>query len=259
METSGGGGKPLFACWVTDFDCGYETDWWYVITDKVFDIQSLKSNRRYKITKGLKNFDVRVIRPIDYVDDLYDVLMEAFKGYPDKYRPTNYTKEFWEGLCRNFKGDFFGAFLKDDAGNPTDKLCGYCHMQSYGKYIDLRALKGVPEYERLQVNAALVYTAIGYYADQIESGSYICDGQRSLNHETSFQDYLENYFGFRRAYCNLHIVYRPSIKWMIPILRLFRKPLKKLNNIGIIHSVNAVLDMDEVNRNCKKKVAERQK
>ncbi len=49
-----GRGRPLLARWVTDFDCGYETNWWYVIKDTPFDIDALKAKRRYEITKGLK-------------------------------------------------------------------------------------------------------------------------------------------------------------------------------------------------------------
>ena len=55
--------KALFARWTSEFDCGYETNWWYVIKDKEFDLSALKSNYRYKINKGNKNFDVRVINP----------------------------------------------------------------------------------------------------------------------------------------------------------------------------------------------------
>ncbi len=113
-------------------------------------------------------------------------------------------------------------------------------------------MKTVPAYERKGANAALINGILSYCAADLADGGYICDGQRSLNHETAFQDYLEKYFGFRKAYCNLHMAYRPSVRWLIPILRIFRKPLKKMNDIGIIHSINAVLGMDEIARGCAK-------
>ena len=34
--------KALFARWTSEFDCGYETNWWYVIKDEPFDITTLK-------------------------------------------------------------------------------------------------------------------------------------------------------------------------------------------------------------------------
>ena len=45
------GGMPLLARWTTDFDCGSETNWWYVIKDTPFDINALKSKRRYEIKR----------------------------------------------------------------------------------------------------------------------------------------------------------------------------------------------------------------
>lgn len=56
-------GSPLFARWTTDFDCGYETNWWYIIKDQPFDINALKAKRRYEIKKGIKNFDAKTIEP----------------------------------------------------------------------------------------------------------------------------------------------------------------------------------------------------
>ncbi len=53
------GGIPLLARWSSDFDCGYETSWWYCIKDDVFDITRLSSSYRYKIKKGKKLFDVK--------------------------------------------------------------------------------------------------------------------------------------------------------------------------------------------------------
>ena len=35
------GGAPVLARWTSDWDCGYETEWWYVIKDEPFDITAL--------------------------------------------------------------------------------------------------------------------------------------------------------------------------------------------------------------------------
>ena len=93
-------GTPLLARWTTDFDCGYETNWWYVIKDKPFDIGALKAKRRYEINKGIKNFDVKIIDPCEYKEELYLVQVAAFSVYPAKYRPTIDKK----GLQRELTG-----------------------------------------------------------------------------------------------------------------------------------------------------------
>ena len=121
----------LLARWTTEFDCGYETNWWYVVKDNPFDINALKSKRRYEINKGIKNFNVKEIEPMNYAD---------------------------------------------------------------------------------------------------------------------FQDYLEKYFGFRKAYCKLHIVYNPKAKWIIMLMFPIRRFLMKLDGIGKVHQINSVLRMEEIVR-----------
>ena len=88
-KIGGGGGTPLLARWTTEFDCGYETNWWYCIKDTPFDIGSLPSKKRYEINKGKKNFEVRLIAPTEYKDELYDVTVDAYSAWDEKYRTNN--------------------------------------------------------------------------------------------------------------------------------------------------------------------------
>lgn len=106
------------------------------------------------------------------------------------------------------------------------------------------------EYEKLQINAALVRYLLECNSENLKKKNfYILDGARSINRETHFQDYLEKYFGFRKAYCKLRIAYNPKIKWMIPLLYSMRKLLIKFDNLGVFHQVNAILKMEEIVRN----------
>lgn len=242
------GGTPLLARWTTEFDCGYETNWWYVIKDTPFDISALKSNRRYKITKGTKYFEVCRINPESYKEELYNVTVEAYKAYPQKYRPTVEHDDFIRNMENWDQYTVYGAFHRE-----TNTLCGYVLLKEHENNIDLSVAKTIPSYERLQVNAALVNKILEDYQDFLVDG-YICDGSRNISHETAYQDYLEYYFGFRKAYCKLHIVYNPKISWMIKLLFPFRKFLLKLDGIGIVHQINAVLKMEEL---CKSEVAQK--
>ena len=91
-------GTPLFACYTSDFDFPQPTNWWYVIKDTPFDISALKAKRRYEINKGIKNFVVKKIDPIDYKEEIYEVQVAAFSAYPKKYRPTVDKKQFLEEI-----------------------------------------------------------------------------------------------------------------------------------------------------------------
>ncbi len=241
---SGGGHTPLLARWTTDWDCGYETNWWYVIKDGVFDIESLKSNYRYKINKGSKYFDVRIIDPRDYKEQLYEVLIAAYSEYPAKYRPSVNKKTFMDDVNSWIRYETFGAFYRE-----SGELAGYVMMKMEApNFYELLVQKAKPQFEKFQLNAALVCGVVKYYEEFLKTGGIICDGARSINHETHFQDYLEKYFGFRKAYCHLRIKYNPKIKWLISILFPLRKILLIFDKNKLIHAVNSVLKMEEISR-----------
>lgn len=243
-------GSPLLARWTTDFDCGYETNWWYIIKDRPFDIKALKAKRRYEINKGIKNFDVKPIEPKKYAEELCDVQIAAYSGYPEKYRPTVDRRAFvsfvkslknWSGLV------CVGAFSRE-----TAKLCGYALLSKESvNYVYFKFMRTDPKWEKFGVNAALVEGVLREFDSFLANGGYICDGARSINHETAFQDYLEKYFEFRKAYCKLHVIYNPKLKWVIRLLFPIRGLLSKLDRIGVIHSINSVLKMEDICRNGK--------
>ena len=239
-----GKGYPLLARWTTSFDCGQETNWWYVIKDTPFDLQSVKAKRRYEVNKGIKNFDVRVIDPREYRLELYHVQIKAFSAYPEKYRPSVNREKFLQDIDKWSDYVVFGAFSRE-----SGMLCGYAILERNGeRYVKFSVQKTMPEQEKYGLNAALVFGILQHYADFLEKGGYICDGERSINHETAFQDYLEKYFEFRKAYCILNVRYRPGLGWMVKLLYLFRKVLLRFDHVGLVHNINAVLRMETISR-----------
>lgn len=234
--------KALLARWTTNFDCGYETEWWYCIKDKPFDVGELTSKRRYEITKAERNFETKTINPSDYADDLFKVQKAAFSAYPAAYRPEVTREKFDKeiGLWSDYT--VFAAFDKQDGA-----LAGYSLVRKEEKYIGFDVQKTNPEYEKKAVNAALVKRILDCYADELKSGSYICDGARNIMHETNFQGYLEKYFMFRRAYCTLNIKYKVGVKLLVKLLYPFRKIIAKMNN-GLCKRISGVLRMEHVIR-----------
>lgn len=235
------GGHPLFARWTSDFDCGYETNWWYVIKDTPFDISALKSKRRYEINKGKKNFEVRLINADEYPDQLLEVQIKAFSGWPEKYRPTVNPKQFKEDIRHWDAYRVYGAFHRGSSA-----LCAYALLKEYPGHLSFNVLRAMPEYERFGVNAAMVAGIIEDYNERLSKRFFINDGERSIRHETAFQDYLEKYFGFRKAYCHLHIKYKFPMGLLVSILYPFRNVISKDGKIGSL--VSAVLRLEELQR-----------
>lgn len=236
------GGTPLLARWTTGYDCGYETGWWYCIKDEPFDIKALKAKRRYVINQGVQCFVVKRIVPEDYAAELREVQIAAFGAYPASYRPAVLPLDRFTEDVKKWNGITYGAFHRE-----TGKLCGYTYLNDCGSYIDLSVQKTVPEYERYQINAALVYQVLMDFEERLANGCYICDGERNILHETAFQDYLEKYFGFRKAYCRLHLAYRPYVGAAVRILYPFRGILGKVN-IKFVKQICGVLRMEEIKR-----------
>lgn len=100
--------------WTTEFDCGYETNWWYVIKDTPFDINTLKSKRRYIINKGNRYFDVCRIDSRVYKEELYNVTIEAYKDYPEKYRPIVNHNDFISSIENWNNCIVYGAFHREE-------------------------------------------------------------------------------------------------------------------------------------------------
>lgn len=234
----------MLARWTSDWDCGYETNWWYVIKDTPLDISQLKAKRRYEINKGMKFFEVKQISPQKYAEELCQVQVAAFSAYPEKYRPHVEINSFVQEVAHWNDTIVFGAFYKEN-----NQLVGYARLKKMDEFwLEFNVLKANPDFEKCAVNAAIVAEILKFFEPFLKKGGIICDGSRSINHETHFQDYLEKYFNFRKAFCNLHVVYNPKIAWGIPILYCMRKTLMKLDNIGSVHRINAVLKMEEIVR-----------
>ncbi len=229
-------GRPLLARWTTDFDCGHETSWWYTILDRPFDIAALKSKRRNEINKGLKNFTVRRVDPREFSEAFFRVTIAAFAVYPAEYRPTVDHDAFIASLEDMSQRIVYGAFAIE-----TGELAAYAWLSEEDGYLGFRVLKSDPAYERLGVNAAVVYQIVTDCADLLARGIYICDGERNIVHRTAFPEYLEKYFGFRKAYCRVHIRFRPPIGMLVALLHPFRGIIAHLP--GKFRQISAILTM----------------
>ena len=238
------GGTVFFARWTTDFDCGYETPFWYVIKDNYFNLKDLKAKRRYEINKGNKNFEIkRITNAADYVDALYDITVDAILQYSVKNRYSIDKKKFYDNINDWNRFIVYGAFNK-----KTNVLEGYARLGGNERYRNFTTLKVMSKAEKFGINAAIVNRIVEDCNGLFGNGFYINDGTRSLYHETAFQDYLEKYFGFRKAFCLLKIEYWPpfgiGVRLLYPFRKLFSSRGKWTGRI------RTVLDFEEIRREC---------
>ncbi len=240
----------VLARWTSDFDCGYPTEWWYIIKDTPFDINSLKSKKRYRINHGLRNFTVKPIDPRTCTEELFRVQTAAYASYPKKYRPHHTLSEMEtaaDAWAKEADCTVFGAFSAE-----TETLCGYAIVTKRGKCLDFSVLKVDPAAEKLSVNQAILASVLTHCGELLADGHYICNGARNVSHETNFQSFVEDIFGYRKAYCKLNTAYNPRYKTIIGILFSVRKLLGALDGIRAVHKINGVLKMEEIVRSQRK-------
>lgn len=231
------GGKPVLARWISDFDCGYETEWWYVIKDDCTTLEQCKKKVRKEIRKANDKLNIKVINPEEYEDETKFVYHLAVSGYEKPDVPL-YLKE----IRKSDNEEWIGAFDRVDK-----KLIAYKVARLQGEYVEMVTSKVNPNYRSYCPLLAMNFYQIEKY---INSGlyRYMSNGARTILHQTGYNDYLENKLGFRKAYCRLNIVYRPIVKPIVSILFPFRAVLKRFDNTALIRRINGILEMEYVNR-----------
>lgn len=236
------GGVPLMVRWTSDFDCNRTISWWYEILDRLFDMASLKAKRRYVVRKCVSNFDVRVVDPRDYSEEIADVAVAAVAAYEGVSGAEDL--DTWGRKAEGWTGTVFGAFPKDGG-----LMAAWAQLNDHGSYADFMSMKADSDQERLEVNAALVKCVVDHYSERLERDFYICDGECSVLYLTAFRDYLEKFFGFRKAYCTLNLRFRFPVNVIAACLRPFRKRIKRQGS-ALQRQVWGVLQMDSIARGC---------
>ena len=81
---------------------------------------------------------------------------------------------------------------------------------------------------------------------------YVNDGSRTLSHKTKIQDFLIRKFNFRKAYCELRIVYSKKLSLIISVLYPIRIFFSLLN-FGIFVDINLILKQESIKRSFEKR------
>ena len=235
----------LFARYTTEFDCGYETEWFYLCRKKPFSMDELSKSARKSIRKALTNCYVQRINPEDYLDDMWRVYREAIEKYKHKDFVERTEEQFKSGIInRSANQEYWAAFLVEN-----DLMIGYDGVGVYDDYVEDAVGKYSAKYMKFGASDAITFSLCEYYLS-LDNIEYVCCGERSINHETNVQSYLEQRFRFEKVYCHLNIVYNPKLRIIIPFLFHLRKPLCMLDSVSFIHQINSVLKMEEIVRHC---------
>lgn len=240
------GNTPLLARWTTDFDCGYETNWWYVIKEAPFDMAALSAKEQKSIRQALRKTEAKIIKMTEHTEELYECYKEAFARYDSATIPM--TIEEFSDYCKTTdeKHECWGTFELE-----THHLTGYMTVYVLDGVAETLNAKFDCRYLKTQASDALYYYILTHYLNE-RGLKYVSGGERSISHVTGTQDYKIKRFGYKKAYCKLNLVYNPKIKPFVKIAYAFRGLFKLLDKIRIFHLVNGVIAMERIVREGKK-------
>ena len=235
--------KAFFLRWPSEFDCGFETEWWYLIRDKSIDLDEFSAKKRWEIVNGIKKCIVKKVDAEYIARNGYEVYSSAFASYDTFQKPVG-REEFYDSMMSrkdNPVFDFWAAFDKSD-----NNIIGY-YMNRIGiDYCIYSAAKFKPDFLKLGSHKALIYEMTNYYLNELGL-MYVCDGARSISHKTKVQDFVINKLHFRKAYCKLNIVYNPIVGIIISVLYPFRNVISKINT-GITQKITVLLLQEKIRR-----------
>lgn len=239
-----GGGKILFSRYTMYFDKQEETPFWYIIKDGPFVFEDLDAKYRRSVRKALERCDVRQIRPLDYARELWEVNRAAYSKYQNADNEQS-EKEFIHEL-ETTTCEYWAAFSKENG-----ELVGWICCYNFKDYAETKKAKYHPEFQNLRPSDALHYNVLNHYLNELGK-RYVLSGARNLNHKTNVQEYEIKNWKYRRAYCNLFVEYRPSLKWVVKVLYLGKALFRILDKLPGVHVLNSVLLQEEIARQCSK-------
>ena len=142
----------------------------------------------------------------------------------------------------NSRYEFWGVNLKDNG-----KLVAYAIVDPLKGHCNYSVIKFNSDYLKFYTSYALYFVMNKYYLS-LSNLKYVSEGARSILHNTNVENFLVEKFYFRRAYCDLKIIYHPLIKLIIKLIYPFRFLLSKIE-INFFHKVYVVLKQHEIFRN----------
>lgn len=217
-----------------------ETAWWYTFRDAHCP-GKYSANTRSKVSRGHRHCEVRAID----ADWLARYGYETYRSAHARYRnaiPLS-QETFYKNVTGSAGGpfDYWGVFVGQD-------LAAYCQCIVEGNNVDTSVTRFHPVYLKHYSSYALIDFLINYYV--IERRANLSNGDRSIVHDTNFQDFLLK-MGFQKKFCRLNVAYQPVLKTIVKSLFPFRKIIATFPDRGLTHKVSALLLQEELKRQCR--------
>lgn len=224
-----------------NFDCQEETSFWYVIKDQYEGMEALPSRVRNKVRHAFDHFDYRLISIETLKEKGYPIIEETYADYSVRDRKMNQgVFEDYLNQCQEKTFDYWGIFDKE-----TQQLVGFCTVALWEHCCEYGVTGILSKYKKGNYYPYYgLYQHLNQYYLEKKQFQYVSDSARTITEHSQIQDFLIQYFGFRKAYCQLEVHYQGWLKWMVKMLYPFR-------NIMPLKRVKAILNMEAMQRGVK--------
>lgn len=218
--------------------------WWYIICDS-FDLGRLSAKARNQIKRGNRSCTVRRLDAEWLAKNGHSCYLAAFRRYRNA-TPVG-DEAFRKSILTTIGGpvEFWGVFV-------GQHLAGYCQCLIESGDVATSVMKLDSDYLEHYTSYALINRLVDHYV--VEHGMRISNGNRSIAHDTNFQDFLLK-LGFRRQYCRLNLVYRPWLKAGIGMAFPFRGLIASFpsfpDRAGIVDKFQSLLLQEQLQRQCR--------
>lgn len=202
-----------------NWDTQGPTSFWYVIKDQFGGIEELPTKVRNQVRKSLKTYLFRIVtydEMLHYGCDLFNKSRERFAGNSLKI-----TEKQWERRISGNNLEFWMGFDRE-TGNPAS----FAINSLFHDYCDYSTMGISPDFpNNTYPMYGLIYEMNRYYLER-RRVPFVCDGSRSITEHSNIQSVLEGKFRFRKAYCELQVMYKPWIGTVVRFLFPFRHLLR---------------------------------
>lgn len=221
------------------FDCQEKTNFWYIICDKFLDLEKLSHNTRKKVRASLRKLEFQLVDLETLSCEGFPLVEKAFSSYKIKERSMS-KNDFntFVDHCKEFHYDIWGIFDRESLN-----MIGFCCVRVWDDACDYDFSVIDPAFLRQNTS----YPYYGLYHELTRH--YLCErhfryvsaGSRTMTEHSHIQDFLEEKFGFRRAYSHLHV----TTKWWLRVAIFLLKPFRKILPCKKLQAVVRLLDCSE--------------
>jgi hypothetical protein len=247
-------GKNLLkesGAWLIRWDQGFtatsKSPWWHIIKDTEEALDELSASTRSKVRRGMKAFDCIPCSIEEIISEGYHVYVAAFQRYQTHEKCYDHSEfiaalrelpdetQFW-----SVKDKKTGRMVAFSENIVRDNACLYNTI-----WFEPAALKKYSSY-------ALFHVMNEYYLNH-KKLRYVSDGARNISHQTGIHEFLQEKFGFRKAYAVLHVEYSALLDVMIKLCYPFRTVFSHLPGRQF-QKVDILLRQEVIHRACRKMV-----